>query len=483
MQNEFEKQVQQKMEELKLVPSEPVWQKVEMQIRKKKDRRRLIFWIPLLAVLLGGGLWIGINQYSNNLSYSGNNNKNLNHQTPKENFGSQPDQSNTNKTFDEPKQKSVAVQPVKEAHSQTNAKTETISINSTSSRNTKKQPTQKAVARTKNLITEQNKPSIKSDEVVFTENQTGSPEIIADEIKGNKQQDQKSDLPGSTINNSSPDKRPDSIVATERKDEVDTLNRDSIKVDSTLIKKLPAKKYAASKWKLAFTVSSGVSGSGRLNVFKGFLGENKSMDYLAAPNTGTGAGNGIIYYPPSEVEKGFSFAAGAGVRKQLTKRIIFSTGLQYNYYSNSILVGARVARDTTFSSYSVREYFRNNNFGSTSALEPYRNQYHFLSIPFGLEWQLLKKRPLNFYTGISVQYMVQTNGLIFDYSRQAYFHSKDAFNSVQFFSDLGLTYSMRLKKTSIAVGPQLQYGITRLEKDNPDNHLYMYGLKAQLQLK
>ena len=65
MQNEFEKQVQQKMEELKLVPSDPVWQKVEMQIRKKKDRRRAILWIPLI-VLLAGGLWIGIEQYPNN---------------------------------------------------------------------------------------------------------------------------------------------------------------------------------------------------------------------------------------------------------------------------------------------------------------------------------------------------------------------------------------------------------------------------------
>lgn len=52
----FEKQVQQKMEELSLTPSAPVWQKVEGEIRKKKDRRRLIFWLlPLL--LVGGGAW------------------------------------------------------------------------------------------------------------------------------------------------------------------------------------------------------------------------------------------------------------------------------------------------------------------------------------------------------------------------------------------------------------------------------------------
>ena len=54
---DFEKQVQEKMEELSFVPSPPVWQKVEEQIRKK-DRRRLIFWIiPLCLLLAGGGIW------------------------------------------------------------------------------------------------------------------------------------------------------------------------------------------------------------------------------------------------------------------------------------------------------------------------------------------------------------------------------------------------------------------------------------------
>src|SRR4051812_13740149 len=57
MQNDFEKQVQQKMDELSFDPTPPVWLKVEEQIRKKKDRRRLILWLPLACLLTGGGLW------------------------------------------------------------------------------------------------------------------------------------------------------------------------------------------------------------------------------------------------------------------------------------------------------------------------------------------------------------------------------------------------------------------------------------------
>src|SRR5256885_11135997 len=59
MQNEFEKQVKEKIEELNFTPSEPVWQNIEMKIRDKKDRRSILLWIPLLFALLGGGIvWL-----------------------------------------------------------------------------------------------------------------------------------------------------------------------------------------------------------------------------------------------------------------------------------------------------------------------------------------------------------------------------------------------------------------------------------------
>ena len=57
MQNNFEKQVQQKMDELSFVPTEPVWKKIEEQIRQKKDRSKLIIWLPILLLLLAGGFW------------------------------------------------------------------------------------------------------------------------------------------------------------------------------------------------------------------------------------------------------------------------------------------------------------------------------------------------------------------------------------------------------------------------------------------
>ena len=48
--NEFEKRLQEEMEEFRLRPSEDVWNKIEDELKKKK-RRRVVFFIFLLAGL------------------------------------------------------------------------------------------------------------------------------------------------------------------------------------------------------------------------------------------------------------------------------------------------------------------------------------------------------------------------------------------------------------------------------------------------
>ena len=127
--------------------------------------------------------------------------------------------------------------------------------------------------------------------------------------------------------------------------------------------------------------------------------------------------------------------------------------------------------------FSVSQYY--SNTGTT--LQPYHNRYHFVSIPVAMDWQLIKKAPLNFYTALSLQYLVKTNGLVFDNTTQSYFYSKHAFNRVQLFFEPALTYSVSIKQNVLTFGPQLQYALTRLEKNNSTYHLTSYGLKAQLQ--
>jgi hypothetical protein len=55
-QSEFEKQVQQKMEELKLSPADAVWEKVEAGLPAEKKPRRWVFFILLITGLLTASL-------------------------------------------------------------------------------------------------------------------------------------------------------------------------------------------------------------------------------------------------------------------------------------------------------------------------------------------------------------------------------------------------------------------------------------------
>ena len=55
--SDFEKQMQQKMEELRFTPDDAVWEKVEAGLPKKKKNRRFVFFIlPLLALFCGSVL-------------------------------------------------------------------------------------------------------------------------------------------------------------------------------------------------------------------------------------------------------------------------------------------------------------------------------------------------------------------------------------------------------------------------------------------
>ena len=66
MQGSFEKEVQRKMESLNLVPSAPVWEKIEVEIRAEKKRRRGAFWFLIAGLMIaGGGGWLAYQSLPN----------------------------------------------------------------------------------------------------------------------------------------------------------------------------------------------------------------------------------------------------------------------------------------------------------------------------------------------------------------------------------------------------------------------------------
>lgn len=480
MPNEFEKQVQQMMDELKLVPSEPVWQKVEMQIRKKKDRRRLIFWISFLALLMGGGLWVGVSEYSNRISYKNDTVTGTEHKkhvdvnlpvntTAKPVDQKTPEHTTRIKTDNKTENKKSAEEkaPV--------AKNGDIIVNILPS--VQKNVSKKISNSTRAITKAKNPVSVKPSE---EEVRKANTEVIVNRPSVEKVL--KEAAPNLAIQT-----RTDTANEIFEKKKIETTNSivDSIaqekdssksavqKQDTASEKKANIKKYAASKWKLNLVASAGSSNLGRLELFNG----QKSYASFSYNSGGSQSGGLPLYYGPSDIKEGFSFAVGAVAKKQLAKRTFFSAGLRYNYYSNTIQVGNKINQNRVLMDFAVSRYYSNTG----TSLQPYHNRYHFVSVPAAIEWQLLKKVPLNFYTGLSLQYLVKTNGLVFDNTTQSYFYSKYAFNRFQLFFEPALTYSVSIKQSVLKFGPQLQYGLSRLEKNNSTYHLTSYGLTAQLQ--
>lgn len=68
--HDFEKQVQQKMEQLRLRPSDAVWTKVDTRIRKERRRRRVILWVPLFLLCVVAGGYFYFNTSSDNNKFT-----------------------------------------------------------------------------------------------------------------------------------------------------------------------------------------------------------------------------------------------------------------------------------------------------------------------------------------------------------------------------------------------------------------------------
>jgi len=57
-QNNFEKKIQQKLDELKIPPSDAVWENVEKNINKRKDRKKILIFFLLFISLASGAYYI-----------------------------------------------------------------------------------------------------------------------------------------------------------------------------------------------------------------------------------------------------------------------------------------------------------------------------------------------------------------------------------------------------------------------------------------
>lgn len=490
----FEKQVKQKMEELSLTPSVPVWKKVEEQIRKKRERRWLLFWLPFAVLLLAGGVWLTTGNFKSNTTAKTNKEQENNIRNTNSTFRKQTIIKNQerppvfeqnkeannkeidlatenfpqqNKTGSELKFKTASQSVTTKNSSRQNSRLKTIAV----------APSAEGPIETPQKNLDKSKPSDFNDAArkpaVQQENKQPTKNTQLKEVPS---YDRLTNNPDSVTNNIST--KPGNVKSIDSTTKVD--EKDSLSTQKNIAK---TQKSNRSKWK--FAIDAGIGRAGVNNGVGLFGGGAKSFEtnaFAADLNFSSGgpvnASPGRIYRPPSEQEKSRAFSFALLVRKQFGKRPTLSAGLQYNFYSTQMQVGQSMNQDTMVDlNKSVNSFYSNSGTGFST----YHNKFHFISLPVALNFQILKNKPLDFHLGLSLQQLIATNALLYSSRSQVYYEDESAFNKTYLFSELGLEYSFPLSgRLSLKAGPRANFSHSRVIKESSGRHLFSYGFATQI---
>lgn len=470
--NNFEKGIRQKMEDLSFEPSDPVWQKVEMQIQQKRRRRRLaLFLLPLL--LAGGAFtWYLATNTNNNVTTVATENK------PAQTKSTTPvinERETTQEVATESKEKiNLLVQKEKE----------TLVIGDVKSTPTHQKEKETFAGKTKNE--KKVRGTIIEDEEGFFESELHAL-ILQNEIdkKEGKKADEQIDNPfkkkesewqknlsNLAIINSELNKE---IVQADSTAQAEIAAADN-KTDSSTTSNPIKVKGKRDVWQWSLHARVGVSGL-RSNVTDVFGGQREA-DFAAAPSTGNNQ-------PPRiapGVNNHVAYTIGATVRRKLAASAFVGLGLQYSYYSTQSNVGTTVNRDTIIF-YNGRQASLSNYYSNTGAAKLYKSRYHYIELPLTIDYAPFKNVPLQLQHGVSMGYLVASNALVQSSSSGIYFRSDEVLRKTGF--NLFTSFDYRLLKTrsfSLFAGPQLQWSLTPIQKEDGPNkqHLFFAGLNTQL---
>ena len=120
---------------------------------------------------------------------------------------------------------------------------------------------------------------------------------------------------------------------------------------------------------------------------------------------------------------------------------------------------------------------------SGERMEPYKNSYHFLELPVGINWQVMKSIPLQLETGFRIGRLIKTNALHYDSQQSIYYEDEQLFKRTQFSFYTGLSYRIfKMNKASLYIGPKAQFQLTNLlpKNDYGKQHLYFTGVETRI---
>jgi hypothetical protein len=443
--HEFEKQVRQKLDDLRLKPSVESWEKIEDRIRKVGRRPAAVYWMPLLLLMLGAGGYFYFYSFSTvekresdftvlqkNSESSVKNFKN-NNQSPNNKINSS--KSNNKHRYE----KNIT-------GTTSSAKKNDISF-----------PEKENIAVSSGIIKNDISPVENSTNFSLSDNLNTTP--LSPNTTFN------------TENLSYFSKLQQPSGASLKK----PLSKELFNMDNQL-NLSPAinlkHKNISKKWAIGVRASAGISA----------VNEGKFIDISRATVEDVAYRASFAYrppqYTPSRLTPGFSFSAGVTFQRQLSRKISLSTGLSYLQLNTKNKVGVKVYGNQVVNN-GTRGYLNVYNYYMLDENAPtdYMNRYHYLELPVSVSIGLnnSRKLPIFFDAGIAYSRLLGSNSLHFDGTTGVYYKNDRLLNDNQFAFTTGFAFKVfNRTKYPVLIGPSARYNVTRmLQKDVPGNKTFM----------
>jgi hypothetical protein len=424
--HEFEKQVRQKLNDLKMTPSAEAWENIENSLRERKRRPAAFYWVPLLLIGLTAGGYLFLNNDHKTVLSDRNSTHNINVQTKES-----EEKASGGVLADASQEKTGAPQTLSAA--------------------AKEIPSEK-----KNNLSEVENKSDASGGVLADASQekTGAPQeiTIAPQEKAGALQE-------NTIAPQEKTAYGKNISLKISNYPVGTITPSPLNFIQTP-KKSPSKK--SNKWSYGLSAFGGISAvnEGHLLNFNNAQVEDVSRVPAFAPRPS---------YTPSSISPGVTYSGGLFVKRELNTKFSLSLGINYLQLNTRSKVGDREIGNQIVNAgvggfQAVTSYFRVER----DKLSEYHNRYHFIEVPVELHTKLNRsqKTPVVLTTGMAVSQLLRSTSLHFDGTTGVYYRNDELLNQVQVAAKTGVSIGILNKtKRPLWVGPAAKYNISRvLEK-------------------
>ncbi|GEM_PF-1396585 len=482
--NDFEKEVEQRLAQLQMRPSEGVWQKLEAGLQKKK-RRRAFFLFFLTALLCTGGGFVAWQQ--------------LNPTQPQ-----MVNASDTNTTNDKNKLTTKEVAGEADTHTITVIDTTINSTNNVvvvqpvvpATNNKLNALTNIKAANNVDVVTYNNNPKNKKTIVVNSNNNNKINEMIDVAVKQVNVNDEVGT--NNSITAASENKVADVITkhqltaASNLSDKsivniAHNNNTTDIKLDVASIPQRIAPqeeiiKTAKKKYPFYWGVEVMAGVSGAVDKAEG-VNKNLQLDAPSSNYNGSVSpmlNNRTIWESQNTHRASTAHSFGLVGYKQLTRRNAISVGLSYQYLSTISKIGD--SSTTVSNSANMRTYYYGRE------LKNHINKFHFISVPVTHHLILNKNEnmPFSWDLGASFSRLISTNALVASSYLGGSFHEDDkSFTKTHFFIHTGFTIGLTNNKNRVwQMGPVLNYGVNKIgQLKGDDKNFWEVGIKLRCLLQ